>query len=181
MSRLKLVGDSSSNSKLSELYQEIIQCGFGTDKPINWFTSQGLRPDIIEGSWGLVKSILARGELPASLKQMIALSISVQNNCRYCSVVHTHALESMGVPQDEIKNCIKDSDFGQMPPMHRAVLKFCSKAAADPNSITDDDFQNLRECGLNDKEITETVMMVSFTKFINSWADICGLELDIEN
>ena len=178
MPRLELVDEPSSNSMLNELYQEIVNCGFGTDKPINWFTSQGLRPDIISGTWVLVKSILLSGELPPTLKQMIALVISARHNCRYCAIIHTRALESMGVPQEEIDTCVNDPNLAQLPPIHRVILNFCLKASTDPTAVTDEDFKNLRDSGLNDKEIIEVVMMVAFTKFINTWADTCGLDLE---
>ncbi len=178
MSRFACITDSTDRPELHDLYQEIIGQGFGAETPINWFTAQGARPDILEGTWGLVKRILVEGQLPATVKQMIAMTISMQNNCRYCSVTHTHALESMGVPKDVIETCATDPTLSQLPELHRVILRFALKAAREPNAITDTDYQTLRDNNLSDAEIMEVAMMAAFMNFINTWADVSGIAVD---
>ncbi len=178
MSRFALIKDTTDSPELEALYQDIIDSGFGTEVPINWFTAQGSRPDLLEGTWKLVKNILVEGALPAIVKQMIAMTISLQNNCRYCSITHTHALEAMGVPKAVIDTCATDPDLSQIPQPHRAILQFALKAAREPNALTDDDFRVLRENDLNDGEIMEVAMMAAFMNFINTWADVSGVTVD---
>jgi uncharacterized peroxidase-related enzyme len=134
----------------------------------------------LEGTWELVKRILIEGQLPATVKQMIAMTISMQNNCRYCSVTHTHALETMGVPKEVIDTCATDPSLSQLPELHRAILRCALKAAREPNAITDADYQTLRENGLRDAEIMEVAMMAAFMNFINTWADVSGIAVDGE-
>ncbi|ETX02831.1 MAG: hypothetical protein ETSY1_02140 [Candidatus Entotheonella factor] len=180
MSRFALIKDTSDSPKLEDLYQDIINNGFGSEVPINWFTAQGGRPDLLEGTWGLVKSILIEGTLPATVKQMIAMTISMQNNCRYCSVTHTHALEAMGVPKTVIDTCATDPDLSQIPQLHRAILQFALKAAREPNAISDEDIRALKAHDLKDGEIMEVAMMAAFMNFINTWADVSGITVDGE-
>ncbi len=163
---------------LEAIYADIIENGFGDSTPINWFTSQAIRPDILGATWNLTKKVLVEGELPPTLKQMIALSVSRHNNCRYCTVTHTNALASLGISKEVIDSCIYDPDFTNIPLQHRGVLKFAVKVAKDPNSLQGGDFQTLKENGLSQSEIAEIIMMVAFTNFINTWADATGLELD---
>lgn len=180
MSRFALIKDTTDAPKLETLYQEITNSGFGTEVPINWFTAQGSRPDLLEGTWTLVQRILLEGRLPAVVKQMIATTVSMQNNCRYCSVTHTRPLEAMGVPKAVIDTCTTDLDLSQVPQPHRAILQFALKAAREPNAMTDDDFCRLRENDLNDGEILEVAMMAAFMNFINTWADVSGIMVDGE-
>ena len=166
---------------MQPLLAEIISCGFGQGStPINWFTSQTQRPDLLRSTWELVKGVLVEGQLPPTVKQMIAMTVSMQNNCRYCTVTHTGALESMGVSPEIIENCATDPDFSLVPLAQRAILKFALKAAREPNDVTDEDIACLRQNGLNDPEIMEVVMMAAFTNFINTWADVAGIALDGE-
>lgn len=178
MSRIPLVKDASDNAELQGLYTEICEAGFGVEAPINWFTSQGSRPDILKATWALTKGILIEGQLPHTVKQMIAMAVSMQNNCRYCTVTHTGALESLGVSKTEITSCASDPDMGALLPAQRAIVRFALKAAKDPNSITDADTAVLRENGLADAEIAEVCMMAAFTNFINTWADATGIAVD---
>ena len=160
------------------LYTDILDHGFGADRPINFFAALAPRPDILEATWNLVKAVLVSGYLPASVKQMIALSISRQNGCRYCSVVHRGALESAGVDPMVVESCATDPDTTSLAEPQRSIVQFALKVARDPASVRDEDFERLRDWGLAEEELAEVVMLAGFTNFINAWADISGIPLD---
>jgi len=179
VARFDLVQDASGRPELDGLYREITASGFGAaGVPINWFTAQGERPDIVATTWALVKGILIEGQLPPTLKQLIALTVSAQNSCRYCEATHSGALEAMGVSREVIERSVSDPGMPDLPAPHRAVLQFALKAARSPNLITDEDHQALRDAGFSRGEIMEVIMMAAFTQFINIWADAGGLPLD---
>lgn len=181
MSRFPSLSSSDAqdaNAEVAALYDEIIAAGFGATEPINWFSSQSSRPDLLRATWELTRGVLVNGQLPATTKQMIAMAASTQNNCRYCTVTHTNVLEKMGVPAEVVRSCVEDPDFAAVPEPHRSILSFALKANRDPNSITDADYAQLNEKGLPREEIMEVVMMAAFTKFINTWADASGIAVD---
>jgi uncharacterized peroxidase-related enzyme len=180
MSRFDQIKEPRNHPDLEALYQEIIDNGFGKDVPVNWFTAQSERPDILATTWGFVKGILLQGMLPPTVKQMISLIVSMYNNCRYCTVAHTKALEAMGVPTEVIDSVTTDLNLAEVPPPQRAILQFALKAAQAPESVTDDDYHALREHGLNNGEIMEVAMMAAFTNFINAWAEVSGIPVDAE-
>ena len=180
MSRFQQIQSPSNSPELEILYKEIVESGFGKDAPVNWFTAQCKRPDILTATWTLVKGILLGGLLPPTIKQMIIVLISTDNNCRHCTVVHTQALEAMGVPTEVIDSLTTDLNLAEVTPPQRAILKFALKTAQEPQSITDADFQTLQDYGLSDGEIMEVVMMAAFTNFINTWAEVSGVEIDVE-
>lgn len=180
MSRFNQIRDPSDDPKLGSLYKEIIGYGLGADAPTNWFTSQSERPDILEATWALFKGILLQGQLPPTVKQMISMTIAMQNNCRYCTVAHTNALEGMGVPTEVIQSCASDPDLAQVPPPQRAMLKFGLKTARNPQSVTDEDVRTLRDHGLTDGEIMEVVMVAAWSNFLDAWADVSGILVEGE-
>lgn len=166
------------DANTARIYQDILANGFGAEQPINFFTALASRPDLLEPIWTLVKALLVDGEVPGSVKQMIALSISRQNACRYCSVVHRGALESGGVESDVVESCATDPETANLGEPHRSIVQFALKAARAPNSMTDEDFDRLADLALSPEEIAEVVMLAGFTNFINAWADISGIPLD---
>ena len=180
MSRFQQVNDPADNPQLGALYKEIVDHGMGADTPINWFTAQSARPDILATTWGLFRGIFLQGVLPPTVKQMISMTIAMQNGCRYCAVAHTNALESMGVPTEVIQSCANDPDLAHVPPPQRAILKFGLKAARSPRSVTDADLQALRDHGLTDGEIMEVVMVAACSNFLDNWADVSGILVDGE-
>jgi len=178
MSRFNQISDPSGNPKLERLYKDILDHGLGADSPGGWFTAQSERPDILEATWGLFKGILLQGVLPPTVKEMISMTIAMQNDCRYCTVAHTKALEAMGVPAEVIRSCARDPELTEVPPTQRAILKFGLKTAQNPKSITDEDFRTLRDQGLTDGEIMEIVMLAACSNFLDTWADVSGIPLD---
>lgn len=162
------------------LYQEIVATGFGKIYPLNWFTSQASRPDILRATWGLVKGILVNGHLPNSVKEMIVMVISKQSSCRYCEVTHTGALSAMGIPKEQIESCVSDPELLDVPSPHREIIQFAMKASVNPNSITAEDRDQLVALGVTNEEIIEAGMMAAFSNFINTWADLSGIPVDGE-
>ena len=177
MSRMVLQ-QPTHNSVVDELFSDIVSHGFGGSKPINFFTALAVRPDILDATWRFTKAILVNGHLPGSIKQMIALCISRQNACRYCSVVHRGALEAAGVDPQIVESCATDPETRNLHEPHRSIVQFAMKAARTPESVTDADFALMRDAGLSDEEIAEVVLFAGFTNFINAWADISGIPLD---
>lgn len=182
MSRFEQIKDATGNSELEGLYQEMAEYGWATPDgvPVNWLTSQAERPDILEATWGFARGTLMQGQLPPTVKQMIAMVIAKQNDCRYCEVSHTYALEALGVPQNVIQSCASDPDLTEVPPPQRAMMRVALKANSDPKSVTDDDIQSLRDQGLSDGEIIEVLMVAAFAIFGDFWADVSGIMVEGE-
>ena len=169
------------NPELASLYADITESGLGDRVPLNWFTAQAERPDILAATWALVKAVLLQGQLPPTVKQMILVKISTYNKCRYCAAVHTNALQAMGVPAEIIDSVTTDLSLAKVPPPQRAILEFAMKVAREPKSVTDEDFRNLHEFGLSEGEAMEVAMMGAFVIFVNTWADVSGIPVDGED
>ncbi|MDG2114060.1 MAG: carboxymuconolactone decarboxylase family protein [Actinomycetota bacterium] len=162
------------------MYNDIVAHGFGGSQPINFFRALSARTDILEATWALTKAILVNGQLPNSLKQMVALSISRSNECRYCSVVHQGALEAAGVDPSVVETCWSDPEVANLHEPHRSLVSFALKAADHERGLEGTDFESLVDAGMSDAEIAELLMTAGFTNFVNAWADISGIPLDSE-
>lgn len=180
MSRFEQIKDPSHSPQLAALYRKIVNAGFGKEFPLNWFTAQSGRPDILEATWSLVKGLLLQGELAPTLKHMIIVRVSTNNNCRYCRVIHTKALEALGVPAEVVDTVTTDVSPAKLPPVQRAVVEFAAKAAADPKAISNEDFRILWQYGLSNREIMEVAMIAAFANFLNTWAEVSGILTDQE-
>ena len=182
MSRFKMI-KHPENPELKGLYSKAIEAGLvGSEEgvPLNVFTSQSERPDILGATLLLADTILIQGLLPATVKQMIAMTIAMQNNCQYCTVLHTRALEAMGVAPQVIHSCASDPDLTGVPPTQRAIVKLALKIARDPLSVTDAEIQTVRDHGLSDAEIMEVTMVVACENFFNTWSRLSQIQVDGE-
>ena len=169
------------DAELQDLYRDMIGYGMqGAEEgvPFNAFTFMGERPDLLKGLWDITKGVAIQGLLPPTVKQMIAMTIGMQNDCEYCTMGHTNALEEMGVATEVIKSCASDPELLDVPPPQRAMLKFALKIARDAQHVDDADFAVLREHGLSDEEIIEVIMTAAWSNFLNTWVDISKIPLD---
>jgi len=181
MGQFELVREISARPELRPLYEDMMACGFESEgAPGNWFTSQGDRPDMLRAAWPLVKMILCEGQLPPTLKQLVSMVVSQHNDCRYCAVAHTNALQTLGVPEEIIKSATSDPEMQSVPPAQRAALRFAIKAAKTPRAVDSADYAALREAGYSQGEIMELVMLAAANNFINTWADASGIAVDPE-
>ena len=181
MAHLSIV-PKSENAQIVELYRTIVQEGFSVDgsTPLNFFTVQESSPHVLQTTYAFVKSILLQGALPSSVKEMILLAVSAQNHCRYCEATHAGSLEAMGVSRDTIEACMQgDSDFRNVPPPSREVLRFALKAATTPQQLDASDYRAIRERGFTEGEILEMLVMASLAQFVNCFADSSGIEVDV--
>lgn len=178
MSRFEQIKTPEPGTKLAAIYAQMQAAGLANPYPINYFTAQSTRPDILEASWGLVKAVLLSGLLPHTLKEMIILAISAQNHCRYCIAIHRQSLAQLGVPHDVIQSCSSDPEFKDLPAAQRNILHFALKAARSPLALSDGDFHALYDQNMSSEEILEVLMVVSFTQFLNSFADASGIVVD---
>ncbi len=174
--------DPTGDAALTSLYGEIVAAGFcAGPSPMNWFTSQSERPDIMAATFAFGRGILMAGQLPPTIKQMIVVRISTLNNCTYCRFTHRQALRALDVPDEVIDSITTGLDLSKVPPQQRAVLLFASKASQNAQDLTDKDFEELRDYGLSDGEIIEVVMTAALTDFINTWSQTSGIVIDSEN
>ncbi|MCB9099035.1 MAG: peroxidase-related enzyme [Anaerolineales bacterium] len=179
MSRFEQIFDPTGNPELEQLYQDLNAKGFAMGGvPMNFFTAQSIRPDILAASWAFVQSMLIQGKLPRTVKEMIIVAISVQNNCGYCETVHAGALQMMGVPAEVVNSCVRDPLTAPIPAAHQQIINFALKINRDPCAVTAEDYELLREHGMSDEEILEVVSMASFAQFLNTWADISAIQID---
>jgi alkylhydroperoxidase family enzyme len=61
----------------------------------------------------------------------------------------------------------------------KGLLSLALKAHADPHSVTDGDFERLRDAGVSDQEIVETIEVTNFGDSINRFCDTLEIGPDV--
>ena len=56
------------------------------------------------------------------------------------------------------------------------MMKFALKCSRDPQGLTEDDYESLRQHGLNQSEIMEIIAMSAFAVYANIIADATAME-----
>jgi len=135
-------------------------------------------PELLTALQPLVHVIYKPGELPRSLKGMMATVVSGAAGCRYCQA-HT-ALGAMQGADASAEKVAAVWQFRESPlftAAERAALEFALAAGQQPNGVTDEHFARLRE-HYGERAILEMVGLIALFGFLNRWNDTVATPLE---
>ena len=175
MSRISIVAKNEGSEDVQEVYTEI-ESVFGMVP--NLFKTYSHFPPLLRANWNKVKALMMQGKMSRKAKEAIAILVSKDNSCSYCVAAHTAALKSIGVTEEEIEIIENDIEKSGFTEKEQRLITFARKANKDPNRITDEEFELLKNAGANESEIVEALgVMELFTSF-NKFLDSLNVEID---
>jgi len=118
---------------------------------------------------------LAKGALPAKLREQISLVVGEANSCDYCLAAHTLLGGKAGLNQEETlaARAAESTD-----PKIEAALAFAQKLLTDRGLVSDTDLASLRQHGFTDGDIAEIVANIALNIFTNYFNHVAGTVLD---
>lgn len=181
ITNFKIVEMEDASDEVKAIYEETMR-ELGTPFVLNWFKCQGANATLLRGNWEKLKSVLLRGNIPLVLKQMIVYNISKERGCTYCAEAHGIFADSMSqVLTDAVGFKITDDmDSDVIPNAYKVAVKIVTRAALQTQSVTDEDFEDLRDEGFSSLEIQELFAHADLVNMLNTIADISGIKIDNE-
>lgn len=101
MAIVPLVTEDEASEEVAKIYQDIKDV-FGIPFVPNLFKAMGNQPKQLEATWNQFKVIMGPGELTKREKELVAMAVSVTNNCEYCIHAHSAALKGLGLKDQGI-------------------------------------------------------------------------------
>ena len=147
--------------------------------PANSFLTMSHWPELAVAFANLTRTVnFTESELPTSTKRLVGHIVSRASGCQYCSA-HTgfQATRSGGVEEEKIEAAFEYETSPLFTDAERAALRVAQAAAAVPNSVTDEDFTELKKY-YTDRQIVEIVGQISVFGFLNRWNDTMATELE---
>ena len=100
-------------------------------------------------------------------REMIAVVVSSTNHCYYCVVAHGQAVRELANDPELGEMLAINYRVANLESRHRAMLDFAYKLTAAPNTIDDNDRENLRQVGFSDNEIFDIADTAGFYNMSN--------------
>jgi len=82
MSLLKLIDEAGATGKVKAVFDDI-KATKGIERVPNIWRALANHPDHLEVTWNKLKTIMRPGKLDLLTKEIIALAVSITNNCDY--------------------------------------------------------------------------------------------------
>ena len=178
MTRFPIIAeDNVSDPQVAQVYAEIRQ-ELGLGIVPNIFKSMSIRPTLLRANWDKFRATVLEGYLPRTLKEMIGVLISQNNNSEYALRVHMHGLSVLGMSEDVLQTLTTDFEHCPLPEREKTILRFALLVATDPNAITTADYDALHDYDLSDKEIFEIIATADLFTSVNAYTDSIDLEID---
>ncbi len=178
MAWIKEIEPESAEGKLKEVYDGIIG---NRGKLSNIMKVHSLLPGSMQTHMDLYLSVMFnKNSLSRELKELIAVVVSVCNNCEYCINHHAEALNFYWKDEKRINDLISDFRSMDFPVKVFAVLGYAEKLTLHPHRLAPADVENLRIHGYNDEEILNINLIVGYFNFVNRIVLGLGVEFNEE-
>ena len=131
-------------------------------------------PAALEGYLSL-NTALAKGLLPPSTREQIAIAVAQENRCEYCLAAHTFLGKKAGLSPEQILAARKgQADNGKS----RASLELAGEVLKSRGAVTDERLAAARAAGITDGEIAEVVAHVALNVFTNYFNVLAQTQVD---
>jgi uncharacterized peroxidase-related enzyme len=124
----------------------------------------------LDGYQSLSKA-LSRGRFSARQRELLALTVAQENECRYCLSAHTALAKAAGVSDAE---ALKARGGDGEDPFEHALASFAKVVVRHRGHVSDEDIERARKAGIDDGLMMEVVAHVvanTFTNYVNEVAD----------
>ena len=107
-------------------------------------------------------------------REMIAVVVSVANDCRYCIAAHTAALRKHTGDPELADAVASDHRTAPIEPRTAAILDFAHKLTRSPAEMAEEDVHGLRRMGLTDEDIMDVAEVTGMFNLTNRMASGLG-------
>jgi uncharacterized peroxidase-related enzyme len=121
---------------------------------------------------------LMKGEsgLSKAEREMIAVVVSVANECRYCIAAHSAALRKLTRDPALADAVARDHASAPVEPRVRAMLGYARKLTLEPTAMSEEDVERLRDAGWTDEDVMDIAEVTAMFNFSNRMASGLGWE-----
>jgi len=147
---------------------------------IREFLKMPFEPDRLALFQGYVNRLMRSDDckLSGRERELIALVVSLENRCEACIITHAGALEAHGMDKRNSDILLANWRRAELSTRERALAEFASNLTLHCDMASEDDLDELREAGLKEDEIAETVQIVAIFNATNRLNAGLGIKVD---
>lgn len=177
MSRIRVVDYEKADGRLKEIYDDLLR---KRGKLANVHAIQSLRPETIVHHMDLYMEIMySKSELKREEREMLAVVCSVYNQCHYCQMHHSEALNRYWKSAGRVETLREEYEQAVDGERQLALCQFAHHLTMNPGYTEKTDFtERLRKVGLSDEGILDATLIIAYFNFVNRIVLSLGLSLE---
>ncbi len=169
---LRVPADEELPPEIHELWQPSLEkLGFVP----NVLRLYALRPDNLL-AWNGWYDVAMKGDsgLTKPEREMIAVAVSVANDCAYCIAAHGAALRKLTKDPALADAIAADHATAAVEPRVHAMLDYAIKLTLRPTEMTEADVVGLRDAGWSDEDVMDIAEVTGLFNMSNRMASGLG-------
>lgn len=179
MTVINTISYQEATGRLKEIYDDLIQ---KRGQLAEIHKIQSLRPESIVKHIDLYMEIMfSKSELSRAEREMIAVVTSVANNCQYCQIHHSEALNNYWKDDYRIVHLRSNYKKAQLSERELLLCQFAESLTLKPDGFKEpEQINKLKEIGLSDAAILDATLVVAYFNFVNRIVLGLGVALEAE-
>lgn len=178
MAKIEVIPHEEATGRLKEIYDDLVR---SRGKLADVHKIQSLRPESIVKHMDLYMEIMfTKSELSRAEREMIAVVVSVANNCEYCQIHHAHALNHYWKSDKKINALRSTFAFENMTERQEVLIKYAKKLTLSPGDCAPDSLDWVKQVGLSDSAILDATLVVSYFNFVNRIVLSLGVQVETD-
>jgi len=176
VSDFPVVQPEDADPELSKLYDVVRQ---ETGLPVipNWATALASSPGSLRIYLEMYRAFHQHITLPQTIVPMILYAVATARNCTYCSLTNESYCRTLGVEEETLDMMANDLD-NVSPERLRAIIQFSVRCALEPQMLTPEDYESVRDQGINDDELAQIIFLSALANFNDTLADSFKMEVE---
>jgi len=177
MAYIKIIEPEEATGELRDIYDHLIK---SRGKLAEVHKIQSLNPGSIMNHMNLYMTIMyGQSPLKRSQREMIAVVVSVANQCRYCQAHHGEALSHFWKDSERIERLSEDYTQAGLSDADLLLCRYADTLSRKPNDSGIKDLTAfMKEAGLDDRMILDCALITAYFNFVNRL--VLGLGVDLE-
>lgn len=178
MPYINIIDQHEAEGRLKEIYDDLIA---SRGKLAEVHKIQSLNPESIKLHMDFYMHLLyGKSPLKRDQREMLAVLVSVANQCKYCTRHHAEALNHYWRDETKLEQFILDYTSVGLGDTDLALCNYAKDLTLEPTSIEEQNqIKALKENGLDDRAILDTAMVINYFNFVNRM--VLGLGVHLEN
>jgi uncharacterized peroxidase-related enzyme len=133
-------------------------------------------PAVLEGYLKL-DEIVGKTSFSPKEQQLAILAVSVENECHYCSAIHSTILKNQLNTDEAIVNAVRNGD--PLPDAKlNALVNYTRKAVEERGHTAESDIQNFLDAGYTKQNLLEINLIIALKTISNYTNHLAGTPLD---
>jgi uncharacterized peroxidase-related enzyme len=150
------------------------------DGGANWTRAMAVSPNTLRRFMTYYLDLMSptKGRLPLRERELLAVIVSHENGCGYCTLNHTQGLADALKDPVRAKRIATDHHLVDLSEREEALAELAVAITQDPRSVNEEDFAYLHDLGLDDEEIAEAIEIIAWFNHSNRLAVPLGIVPD---